>query len=209
MAPPIPDQLPATFTAGETLKFRRAFSDYPPADGWRYKIFLNGATDTLCGDGIVDGDGFLVNFTPAQTAIGAGVYRFAERVLSEDGTEVYTVNHGVIEVEFDIATAPAGATLSFAEQMLVKIEAEIAKRLDADVEEYSVQASTLGGGRSVKKIPMETLQKLRGRYASMVWRAKNPGKVGAKVQIDFLDETGDQDFPPTWTDVTGLPGAGQ
>jgi hypothetical protein len=74
---------------------------------------------------------------------------------------------------------------------------------------FSVQASTLGGGRSVKKIPMTELQKLRGHYASMVWRKKNPGKIGAPVLVDFVDESNDANFPSTWVDVTGLPGAGQ
>jgi len=212
VTPPIPDQIPKTFTAGETVKFKRSFNDYSPADGWRYTIYFNGATDTFNSDVITDPEnagGFLVTLTPTVTGVGPGVYRFIGRVRSQDGSEVYTVDEGVVEIEFDLATAPAGATLSFAEQALGAIEAEILSRITADVEEYSVQASSLGGGRSMKKVPLDMLQKLRGYYAGMVWRKKNPGKIGAPVLVDFVDETNDQNFPATWVDATGLPGAGQ
>lgn len=212
MAPPIPDEVPVLFTAGETVKFRRSFNDYPPGDGWTYKIYYNGPTEVFNAAGIVDpgnSSAFLVTLAASDTEVPAGIYRYVERIASAGGAEVYSVGQGVVEIQSDLATAPAGVDLSFAEQMLAKVEAEIAARIVGDVEEYSVQASSLGGGRSVKKIPMMELQRLRGHYASMVWRKKNPGKIGAPVLVDFVDESNDANFPSTWVDVTGLPGAGQ
>jgi hypothetical protein len=210
VTPPIPDQVPTVFAAGETLKFRRNFNDYSPADGWQYKIYFNGPA-VFQGTGVVDpqnSGGWLIELTPEQMAIPAGIYKYIERVNSPD-PEVFQIGEGVVTIQLDLATAPANATLSFAEQALAVVEAEILARIAGDVEEYSVQASTLGGGRSVKKIPTLELQKLRGYYASMIWRKKNPGKVGAPVYVDFVDESNDANFPSTWVDVTGLPGAGQ
>ena len=212
MAPPIPDEVPLVFTAGVTVKFRRAFNDYPPSDGWTYKIYFNGATDVFNAAAVVDpqdSSAWLVTINPTDSEVDPGLYRYVERATSSGGSEVYDVGEGVVQIEPDLATAPAGATLTFAERTLAAIEAEIATRVVADVEDYSVQASALGGGRSVKKIPMLELQKLRGHYASMVWRQKNPGKIGAPVLVDFVDESNDANFPSTWVDVTGLPGAGQ
>jgi hypothetical protein len=212
VAPPIPDEVPVAFTAGVTVKFNRGFNDYPPSDGWTYKIYFNGATDVFSVSGIVDpqdASSWLVTINPSDTEVDPGLYRYVERVASSGGTEVYDVGEGVVQIEPDLATAPAGATLSFAEKTLASIEAEIAARIVADVEDYSVQASSLGGGRSVKKIPMLELQKLRGYYAAMVRRQKNPGTIGARVLVDFVDESSDANFPSTWVDVTGLPGAGQ
>jgi hypothetical protein len=212
VAPTIPDGVPVAFTAGVTVKFHRSFNDFPPADGWTYKIYFNGATDIFSAAGVVDPQdpsAWLVAISPTDSAVGPGLYRYVERVSSSGGAEVYDVGEGVVQIEPDLATAPAGATLSFAERTLAAIEAEIASRIAGDVEEYSVQASSLGGGRSVKKIPMVDLQKLRGHYGSMVWRQKNPGKIGAPVLVDFVDESNDANFPSTWVDVTGLPGAGQ
>jgi hypothetical protein len=212
VAPPIPDEVPVVFTAGETVKFRRSFNDFPPVDGWTYKIYFNGATEVFSSSGVVDpanSSAFLVTITPTDSEVPEGLYRYVERVASSGGAEVYTVGEGVVQIEPDLATAPAGATLSYAEKQLASVEAQIAARISADVEEYSAQASPLGGGRSVKKTPLLDLQKMRGHYASMVWRQKNPGKIGAPVLVDFVDESNDANFPSTWVDVTGLPGAGQ
>jgi len=212
VAPPIPDEVPVAFTAGVTVKFHRGFNDYPPADGWTYKIYFNGATDVFSADGVIDpkdSSAWLVTINPSDSEVDPGLYRYVERVSSSGGTEVYDAGEGVVQILPDLATAPAGATLSFAEKMLAQIEAEIQARVTADVEEYSVQASSLGGGRSVKKIPMVELQKLRGYYGAMVRRKKNPGTIGAQVRVDFVDESNDANFPSTWVDVTGLPGTGQ
>jgi hypothetical protein len=209
VAPPILDEVPVLFRAGQTVKFRRWFNDYPPADGWNYTIYFNGATNVFKSQAVPDPSGFVVTLSSTDLAVPPGIYRYLERVSNASSGEVYSVGEGVVEIEPDLATAPAGATLSFAEQMLTAIEAEIASRIQADVENYSVQASSLGGGRSVTKIAMAELQKLRGHYASMVWRQKNPGKIGAPVYVDFVDESNDANYPSTWVDVTGLPGAGQ
>jgi hypothetical protein len=212
VAPTIQDGVPVAFSAGVTVKFHRSFNDFPPADGWTYKIYFNGATDVFNAAAVVDpqdSSAWLVTINPTDSEVDPGLYRYVERVSSAAGDEVYDVGEGVVQIEPDLATAPAGATLSLSERTLAAIEAEIASRIAGDVEEYSVQASSLGGGRSVKKIPMVDLQKLRGHYGSMVWRQKNPGKIGAPVLVDFVDESNDANFPSTWVDVTGLPGAGQ
>ena len=44
MAAPIPDDVPVVFRAGETVKFRREFNDYPAGEGWVYTIYFNGAS---------------------------------------------------------------------------------------------------------------------------------------------------------------------
>jgi len=206
MAAPIPKEVPTVFRAGETVQFLRSFNDFPPSESWTYTIYFNGATQIFNKTADVDPDGFKVTLNPNDLAVPAGIYRYLERVINNTG-EVHTVGEGVVEIEVDLATAPPGVAVSFAEQMLTAIENEIAARMGADVEEY--HSAVTGSSWSVKKIPMEQLMKMRGHYASMVWRQKNPGKIGAPVFVDFVDETNDANFPSTWVDVTGLPGAGQ
>jgi hypothetical protein len=208
-APRIHHHLPKTFRAGETVKFRRSFNDFQSVDGWSFTIYFNGAANVFKKQADAEPDGFLVTLTPDLLNVAPGIYRYLERVerVQNSTKEVHNVGQGVVEIEIDLATAPAGATTSFAERMLAAIEAEIAVRMGADVEEY--HSAVAGSSWSVKKVPMEQLQKMRGNYASMVWRQKNPGKIGAPVYIDFVDETNDANFPSTWVDVTGLPGAGQ
>jgi hypothetical protein len=45
--------VPVLFRAGQTVKFRRWFNDYPPADGWTYTIYFNGATNVALGNMMV------------------------------------------------------------------------------------------------------------------------------------------------------------
>jgi len=206
MPPPLLDQVPTVFRAGETVDFLRFFNDFPASEGWSYTIYFNGAANVFNKAAADDPAGFHVTLNPNDLAVPAGIYRYIERVVNTSG-EVRTVGQGVVEIMPDLATAPAGAMTSFAEQMLNAIQNEIAARMGADVEEY--HSAVAGSSWSVKKIPMEQLQKMRGHYASMVWRQKNPGKIGAPVLIDFVDESNDANFPSTWVDVTGLPGAGQ
>lgn len=211
MSAPIPTEIPTVFRAGETIQFTRDPEDYPLSDGWGYQIFFNGPSATFNKTATADpsGNGFLVVLNPQDLAVPAGIYRFLGRVSKtvDSVLQVFTVDEGVVEIELDLGTAPAGATTSFAEQMLAAIETEIAIRMGADVEEY--HSSVTGSAWTVKKIPMQELMQMRGKYASMVWRQKNPGKIGAPVFVDFVDESNDANFPSTWVDVTGLPGAGQ
>jgi hypothetical protein len=210
--PRIHDRVPKVFRAGETVKYHRWFDEHSASDGWQYTIYFNGATDVFNAQGAPDPENvaaFLVTITPTDSEVPPGLYRYVERIKNVTTGEVFSMEEGVVQVEPDLATAPAGYTLSFAEKTLAAIEAEITLRISADVEEYTVQASPLGGGRSFRKTPLVDLQKLRGYYGSMVWRQKNPGKIGQEVRVEFTDETNAADYPPTWVDVTGLPGAGE
>lgn len=124
-----------------------------------------------------------------------------------DTGETHTIGEGVSEIMVNLATAAPGAMLSFAEQTLNAIEAAITARIAGNVEEYHFAIG--GSSWSSRKMTMEQLVALRGKYASIVWRQKNPGKIGADIYVDFVDETNDAQYPSTWVDVTGLPGAGQ
>jgi hypothetical protein len=117
-----------------------------------------------------------------------------------NGSEVYDmVGDGlVVQIEPNLATAPAGAFLTHAEKTLGIIELALIGRLTADLESYQI------AGRAVTKIPIRELRELRGWYAAEVARAQNPGTLGTptfQVQFDIESE---REYPPTWVDVTGL-----
>lgn len=196
------DQVPDLFTAGETVKFTRSFDLFEPPD-WTYTIYFNGPLATFNKAATAAPSGFAITLAPTDLAVAAGIYRYIERVVNSSTGEVYTVGQGVVQIELDLATAPAGACLSFWEQQLNAIEAVLSGRITADIEHYQV------AGRLIVKIPIKELIALRGIAKMNIWRAANPGRVSEPVYIDFLDESNDANYPPTWVDVTGLPGAGQ
>jgi hypothetical protein len=190
------------FTAGETVKFRRALDDFQPPD-WAYKIYFNGASNIFNKAGTIDStNAFLITLTPTDLAVAAGIYRYIERVNNSGTGEVYTVGEGVVQIELDLATASAGATLTFWEKTLSVVEAALSGRLTSDIQSYQI------AGRAVNKIPIKELLQIRGIARANVWKAGNPGRISEPVLVDFVDESNDA-FPPTWVDVTGLPGAGQ
>lgn len=188
MSAQIPDEAPTIFSAGETVKFRRSFADFPASEGWSYSFHMNGATATLHRDGIANGQAFTVTINPSD-ALPEGAYRYIERI-AKDG-EVHTVGSGVVEVELDLATAPAGATLTHAERTLQVIEKVIEGRLPVDLQQYTI------AGRVVTKIPIEQLLRMRGTYKAIVWRQHNPGKLGEVAEVTFSEDF-ETSLPPTW-----------
>lgn len=191
------------FTAGETVKFRRAFGDFQPPD-WTYKIYFNGASNIFNKAGTTDpSNAFLITLTPTDLTVAGGIYRYVERVNNASTGEIYTVGEGVAQIELDLATASAGATLTFWEKTLSVVEAALSGRLTKDLQSYQI------AGRAVQKIPIKELLAIRGIARANVWKAANPDRISEPVFVDFLDESSDANFPPTWVDVTGLPGAGQ
>lgn len=202
MAPVIPDVVPVVFTAGETVKFTRSFDGYQGPD-WAYTIYFNGATSIFNKAGSWNSASFDVTLTPADLAVPAGLYRYIERVVNSGTGEVYTVGDGVVTIEVDLAAASAGAMLSFWEKQLTMIEAVLAGRITSDVQSYQI------AGRAIVKVPIKELLQLRGIAAANIWRAANPESIGEQVSVTFVDESNDANFPSTWVDVTGLPGAGQ
>jgi len=200
MPPVIPDYVPRVIVAGTTVKFTRQLADFPPDAGWTYTIYFNGATSTFNKAATAQADGsFLVTIDPSDTAnLPPGAYRYAERVTN--GSDVYDLvgDELVVQIEPNLATAPAGAFLSHAEKTLGIIELALSGRLTADLESYQI------AGRAVTKIPIKELRELRGCYAAEVARAQNPGTLGTPTfQVQF-DVEHEREYPPTWVDVTGL-----
>jgi hypothetical protein len=201
VTPDIPDYIPQTFSAGQTVKFTRAFQEYPSADGWTYTIYFVGATAKFQKTATLDPAGnFLITLLPTDTEVAAGAYEYLGRVTSQDSSTKYDPDRGYVHVQFDLATADAGYNLTQAQKELAALDTIILKRMTGDVpDRYMV------GARDVSKVPLEKLKKIRGMVASVVARQINPGTLGTSpVEIAFSLEGNSADFPPTWVDVVGL-----
>jgi len=203
MSVDVPDNIPSTFSAGETVKFRRFVPDYLPSDGWKYSVYLNGALATLTKDGVADGDAYLVTILPTDS-LPTGDYRFLERVskFDTDGTtllEAHNVGDGVVFVALDLATASAGACISHTERMVALLEAALEEKIPADLQSYSI------GGRIVSKIPLPEVKKLLGEYRVKLWQMRNPGRLAPSVEVVFSPLEDTHSLPSTWVDITGIP----
>jgi hypothetical protein len=59
--------LPAEFTAGTTVEYRRAYADYPASAGWRLVSMLRGASGEDVR-AVADGDDFLATLAATMSA---------------------------------------------------------------------------------------------------------------------------------------------
>lgn len=173
----VPSCEPTELVAGDSWQWDRTVSDFPPSAGWSLAYRFNGpAAFEVAASTSAAGDFFAVRAPAVDNATrAAGAYRVAGFVTR--GGERFTVFEGVVTVRENLATAAASQT--HAERTLAVLQAAIEGRLTADVEEYEI------AGRSVKKIPMPELVRLRNVYAEMVRRERNPGSLFVTVGARF------------------------
>lgn len=178
MAPATLLEWPASITAGTTVKVSRTFSDFQPPT-WSLNVYVNGAVVLGPIAATVDGQGFLVTLTAAQTAtLTAGVYTVGEVVT--DGTDTYTASSTTITVLPNFATATAGSFQSWAEKTLAVIESVLSGRITDDIMSYQI------GNRMVTKIPVDELMKYRTQLKAEVAAKKTGGgSFGAEVRVQY------------------------
>jgi hypothetical protein len=180
LAKPIPTCEPDIVRAGDTWKWTRALADYPPSEGWVLTYSIRGLSVLLDADvtvtpGVSD---YAVSVAANKTApLLPGTYQWAAFVTKAG--ERFTADEGVLVVERNLSTAAAGDALSHAEKMLVIVEAALAGRLDADIEEYQIN------GKAVKKIPVLELKRLRKQYRTEIWRLRHAGRLGPQHLTTF------------------------
>jgi hypothetical protein len=196
MTPPTEPQIakrwPPFFTAGATFKVDRTFTRYDNTD-WAYSLLLAGersiqfaGTPQITPDP-TDAALFHIVLAPADTqplnpnGAKGRPYQYVERLTCAATGEVFDVDYGRVMVAANLAVTADGEAVSFAERMLKRIEAAIAARLSGNdvIENYSIE------GRSVSKLSMPQLQELRGTYAAIVYRQRNPGRVSTTVEVSF------------------------
>jgi hypothetical protein len=201
MAPITPSSVPTNFPAGTTVKFSRSLNDFLASDGWIYTIYLNGLTQKFNKAATVLDNVFQIEFVPSDTAsLNPGPYRYAERLTNSGTGEVFDITGDelVINIEPNVGSATAGVFNTFEERTLAVVEAAISGRLTADLQSYQI------AGRAVTKIPIAELRTIRGELRAAIWRQNHPGQLGVPHKVTFTPESEIAEFPPTWTDVTGL-----
>ncbi len=190
--PQTPIVFPPFINGGTTLKVDRNFPNYPNTD-WTYTLILTGPS-VLSVPATSDPDGytFHVVATATQTAsLTPGNYGYVERLTAADG-EVFDVRVGNIVIQPNPATMAAGDGVTHEETALAIIEAAIEGRLTSDQEHYAI------AGRSVSKIPIDALVKLRARYRYIVLKQRNRGSLTQSVDVTFPLETPGGQMPPWW-----------
>lgn len=158
MSATIPTQEPSKFTAGDTVKWTKALSEYPPAT-WTlsYSFVKSGAQFTETSSA-ASGTDHLVTITAADSVdFTAGIYSWQAYVT--DGTDRYQVGTGTCEVVANFETATTGYDARDHTKIVIDaIEAVIQGTATTD------QAAMSISGRSLSRRSLEELYKMLQVY---------------------------------------------
>lgn len=171
--------------AGDTLEFTTSTPDFPAGSGWTLKIRLAPRATGVEIDiaSTADGDDHLVS-VPATTTAAWSAGWYTATVYAEKGAERYTLERVQVEVKAASTTLADGTdNRTHARKVLDAIEAVLESRATVDQQEYAIN------GRSLKRMPIDQLLKLR-----QVYRAEVAGEdaasrldaglgMGRKVQV--------------------------
>ena len=160
--PELAPQVPASFNAGDTVRWRLALAGYSPADGWSLEyVFASAASAyTIAAQQGADGRSFALHIPAAQSKDWpADTYRWRARVAR--GDDVYTVAEGLCVV------APMlnqGVPLSPARRALQAVQDYLANPGNLTAASYSI------AGRSLSRYSLPELWQHHDRLKQEVAR---------------------------------------
>lgn len=161
MAGDTPSSIPQEIRAGDTVRWRRELTDFPPGEDWQLSYTAVSTTEVHTVAAAADGSGHLVSIPAATTKSWTpGTYRVQEYVTK--GDERFSLSAVNLRVLPDLAAMEAGADLrSHARKVLDAIEAWLESKAP-------VAGSLEVAGRKISHYPIADLLALRDRYRSEV-----------------------------------------
>jgi hypothetical protein len=196
--PVIPTSWPKFITAGTTFKVDRSFSRYGGSPNWALSVHFAGPqTASFASTPQITPDGplFHVVLAPADTQPlnpGGGAslaYTLVERLTGTNG-EVFDVTVEKLMISPNIASAAAGDYLTAEEKILAQLQITLAARIAGGaVESYSI------AGRSITKVSTKEIRDMIGAYKWIVYRQRNPGRIGIPGTFSFPVSNTNLDFP--------------
>lgn len=176
----LPDRLtamPATFTAGDTVRLRLTVADASAADGGTLTLALAGAS-TLTASGVAAGAAWDVTLPASETAaLERGTYAWRTRLV-EDGV-TRTVGSGVVTITPDLATLAPGEAQSWDEKTLAIVEAALTGTITGEMRRYMI------AGRQVETFSLKELIDLRNQLERRI-AAQRRGSAFGKIQVAFV-----------------------
>lgn len=184
MAATIPSVEPTRLRAGDTVKWKRHWSDYPTST---YTVVYSlrqkdgsGSIDITCTDS--DGDHLATIARADSTGLAPGEYRWIAR--ANDGTDYYTIGTGSLEVLPNLEDESADPR-TWAEKRLEEVEAAIAVRAGQTHASHSIGGDSFTGKTDQELFDMrERLQREVNREKARE-RRSNGQKVRRQGRIRF------------------------
>jgi hypothetical protein len=167
--------VPATITAGDTVRLTLTVADASAADGGVLTFAMAGAVVITPITGSANGTDWDVTIPSTVTeSLSAGTYQWRTRLVESAVTR--TVQTGVTTVVADLATLSAGDALSFEEKALPIVEAALNGTIEGEMKMFMI------GGRQVTTFSPKELREWRDYLKTEI--AKQRGG-GARAVVSF------------------------
>lgn len=154
------DEIPAKFTAGESISWSVSLSDYPASESWELVYTLIKSDTRIQITASADGDDHLIEVSSATTAdYAVGEYEYQAHI--SNGTEKYEVDAGVVEILTDFATHASGFdSRSTVKKILDAIDTVLVTRSG------KTQLAQTIGNVQVEHWSFDQISKMRDVYAA-------------------------------------------
>jgi hypothetical protein len=174
--------IPSELQVGDTWQWTEGFALYPASAGWSLSISLyRYGQPVIQVNASVSGDDFSISVSAATTAgKAAGQWQWTAYVTK--GADRFTVGTGTVTLKPDLAAATESTDLRTENEKI--LDALIAtQQRRATKEQESIQI----GGRSIRYLPPDELEKMIGIYTYKV-RAEQ-GRFRRTVHTRFGGST--------------------
>jgi len=178
VAPTPPTGEPTRLHIGTSWQWDKSVSVTPPSEGYTLSYaFTGGGTVTdIAAATSSSGDFYEVRVPFATTqALEAGQY-YVQGVVTK-GAEKHLVYEGDVTLVSDYALDEPTPTQDEVE--LAAVNARITDRLTADVASFHLN------GRGTEHIEIAELRKIQGQLRYKIYRSRNPGSIGRRVEVAF------------------------
>lgn len=183
MSAEIPTIEPASFFAGDTVKWTISLADYPASSGWTLKYALINATHHIAFSSTASANDHAIVLSATTTAAYIkGSYQWQSYIENADASERYTIGHGTIEIKKTFATDKPFDPRSEAQQIFEAIEATIKGRASQG------QLSRRVGDRQLQYMSSDELIKWRNFYKNEYEKELGEGGKRAFIKVRFTNE---------------------
>ena len=165
--------IPKSIRAGDTLKFTDSVTEYPAGDGWvlSYNLSNKDGFFSIASTASGDKHNFNIPHTSTQN-YKTGSFKYAAKVT--DGTDVYTISDGTIEVLPDISNGAADHR-HHVQKVLDALEAMFEGKATHDQSYYTI------GGRSLARLSPDELLKWRDKYRAELLSLKRADDIAKGI----------------------------
>lgn len=164
------------------MRYTRSDVNYPASLGWTAALHLVGPEVIAPISGTASGDSFVFQIDASATATKKpGRYQWRELATKtgESPPRVFIMAGGIVDLLANIAASSAGEMRSWEERCLELVEIRLEGRFTSDMERYSV------AGRSVDKMKMTELLKVRNWLTDKVRQQAKPGTFGDEIRFSL------------------------